>query len=382
MELFRKVRPLLAIGSAVALAIFATIYLFRFFNRANIEKALAGKDGFYVSFVVTSANDDKKVQVVSVAQIFPATQRIGVISFYPAIRLKDNEPSLEEMFKSGGLAAINSAVSEFLGEKVGIHIKLRDTTLAHLVDVLGGIDYFLPAGDLLKDENLPKGQFVLDGSLVPRLLNPPEKNEYTPAFKLFRYYSLVLNAWNQRSRLWPVIKDEKTFALAVRNVETNASAHDLFVLAQTFATQKSWVPILLEVPVRRVKDAFYVDKDSAALYFRNLTKQLTQKEHPFINEPPKMEVKNGTHVPNLARTMRAELSRKGVQILEFTNADHNDYDQTILLGTSGNAFYLESIARIIGVQRSYAAVNRSLFTDLVLVLGKDYNKLKGEEVIR
>ncbi len=382
MELVRKLRPMLLVAAAVTLAIFATVYVYKFFSRASIEKALNGRDGFSMLFVVTSAAEEKKVQVVSVAQVFPATQRIGVISFFPAIRLKDGEQSLDEIYKNKGVSGVSSAVSEFLGERIVSYVKVRDNALAQFVDILGGIDYFLPSGDLLKDENLPHGQFVLDGSLVPRLLNPPEKNEYTPAFKLFRYYSLLLNAWHQRTRLWPLLKDEKTFSIAIKNVETNSSASDLYVLCQQFATNKAWVPILLEVPVRRVKDSFLVDKDSAALYFRNLTKQLTQKDHPFVNDPPKMEVKNGTHVANLARTMRTELSRKGVQILEFTNADHNDYDQTILLGTSGNAFYLESIARIMGVQRSYAAVNRSLFTDLVLVLGKDYNKLKGEDVIR
>jgi len=382
MEILRKLRPLFLIGAALVFAVFATVYIFKFFNRANLEKALNGRDGFSILFVVTSAADDKKVQVVSVAQVFPATQRIGVISFFPATHLKDTDASLEALFKANGVPAVSSAVSEFLGERITAYFRVRDTTLAQFVDILGGIDYFLPAADQLKDENLPRGQFVLDGSLVPRLLNPPEKNEYTPAFKLFRYYSLLLNAWHQRAKLWPLIKDEKVFALAVKSIETNTSASDLFSLCQSFATQKSWLPILLEVPVRRVKDAFHVDRDAAAVYFRTLTRQLTQKEHPFVNDPPKMEVKNGTHVANLARTMRTELSRKGVQILEFTNADHNDYDKTILLGTSGNAFYLESIARIMGVQKSYAAVNRSLFTDLVLVLGKDYNKLKGEEVIR
>lgn len=382
MELIKKFRPLFVAAFAIVIAVFATVYVFKFFNRASIEKALAGRDGFSILFVVTSAADEKKVQVISVAQVFPATQRIGVVSFFPATHLKESAPSLEEAFKSGGISGIKGAVEEFLGDKLLAYVKVRDTALAGFVDILGGVDYFLPKDDRLKDENLPRGQFVLDGSLVPRLLNPPEKNEYTPAFKLFRYYSLFLNVWNQRAKLWPLIKDEKTFALAIKNLETNSAAYDLYALSREFATQKNWVPILLEVPVRRVKDTFHVDKESAALYFRNLTKQLTQKEHPFVSEPPKMEVKNGTHVANLARTMRTELSRKGVQILEFTNADHNDYEQTILLGTSGNAFYLESIARILGVQRSYAAVNRSLFTDLVLVLGKDYNKLKGEEVIR
>lgn len=382
MEILRKLRPLLLIGTALLFAVFATVYIFRFFNRANLEKALHGRDGFSVLFVVTSAADEKKVQVVSVAQIFPATQRIGVISFFPATHLKDTEASLEDLYKAKGVTAVSSAVGEFLGDRMAAYVRVKDNTLAQFVDLLGGIDYFLPGSDLLKDENLPRGQFVLDGSLVPRLLNPPEKNEYTPAFKLFRYYSLFLNAWNQRVKLWPLIKDEKIFAVAAKNIETNTSPSDLFALCQHFSTQKAWLPILLEVPVRRVKDAFHVDRDSASLYFRTLTRQLTQKEHPFVNDPPKMEVKNGTHVANLARTMRTELSRKGVQILEFTNADHNDYEKTILLGTSGNAFYLESIARIMGVQKSYAAVNRSLFTDLVLVLGKDYNKLKGEEVIR
>lgn len=382
MVLLHKLRPIFLAALGVVLTVSVAIYTFRFFNRANLEKALNGRDGFSMLFVVTSATDEKKVQVVSVAQFYPTTQRIGVVSFFPAIHLKDGEMSIEQIYRAKGISGVNAAVTDFLGENITAYVKLRDQALAQFVDILGGIDYFLPPSDLVKDENLPHGQFVLDGGLVPRLLNPPEKNEFTPAFKLFRYYSLFLNAWNQRAKLWPLIKDEKTFAFAIKNVESNASAYDLFTLTQYLATQKSWVPILLEVPVRRLKDTFQVDKDSAALYFRNLKKQLTQKEHPYVNEPPKMEVKNGTHIANLARTMRTELSRKGVQILEFTNADHNDYDQTTLLGTSGNAFYLESIARILGVQKSYATVNRSLFTDLVLVLGKDYNKLKGEEIIR
>lgn len=382
MNVLRKFVPLLLALVVLTGVVVGTIFIFKFFNRTSLEKALNAKDGFSLLFVVTSANDDKKIQLVSVAEIFPATRRIGVVSFYPATHLKDDAQSLQDIFMSNGVSGVSNSISEFLGEKIIGYVKVGDKVLAQFVDVLGGIEYFLPSNDLLKNENLPKGEFILDGSLVARLLNPPEKNEYTPAFKLFRYYSLFLNAWNQREELWPRLKNEKVFSLAVKNLETNTSASDLFVLAHHFATHKNWIPILMEVPVRRVKDAFYVDKDAATLYFRNLTKQVTQKEHPFLSEPPKMEVKNGTHIANLARTMRTELSRKGVQILEFTNADRNDYDKSILLGTSGNAFYLESIAKIIGIKKSYAAVNRSLFTDLVLVIGKDYNKLKGEGVVQ
>ncbi|MCX7633016.1 MAG: LytR C-terminal domain-containing protein [Turneriella sp.] len=379
MEVWRKTRPLLVAAIAVVLAVFFANYLFRFFNRAKLEKALAGKNSFSLLFAATNA-EQKKLQVLSIVQIHPETKRIGVISFFPALRFAEKEPTLDEIYRNGGIKPLAAALANFLGEKTEAYILLPDTALAHAVDLVGGIDYFIPSSDLLKDENLPRGQFILDGSLVVRLLNPPEKNEYTAAIRLFRYYSLLLNAWHQRARLWPLVQDEKVFAQLLRHVQSDASARDLYVLAQQLATQKGWLPILAEIPARRIHDSFLIDSDAATLNFRTLNRQLKQKEHPFVNEPPKMEVKNGTTVANLARTMRAELSRKGVQILEFTNADHNEYEHTILLATSGNAFYLETIARIIGVKHAYAAVNRAQLTDLVLVLGKDYNKLKGEEV--
>jgi hypothetical protein len=60
MDALKKIKPLLLIAFAITLAIFATVQVFRFFNRANLEKALNGRDGFSVLFLVTSAATTKR----------------------------------------------------------------------------------------------------------------------------------------------------------------------------------------------------------------------------------------------------------------------------------------------------------------------------------
>jgi uncharacterized caspase-like protein len=75
MNILRKIRPLLAVVLVVVLAGFATAYIFKFFNRASLEKALNGQDGFSMLFVVNSAADEKKTHVISVVD---ATHRSGV----------------------------------------------------------------------------------------------------------------------------------------------------------------------------------------------------------------------------------------------------------------------------------------------------------------
>ncbi|HRP70595.1 MAG TPA: hypothetical protein PLY93_13785, partial [Turneriella sp.] len=80
MNVLRKLAPFFLIGLILTGVVVGTVFTFKFFNRANLEKALASSDGFSLLFVVTSAIDDKKIQVISVAEIFPATRRIGVVS--------------------------------------------------------------------------------------------------------------------------------------------------------------------------------------------------------------------------------------------------------------------------------------------------------------
>jgi hypothetical protein len=55
--------------------------------------------------------------------------------FYPAIRIKDNEPSLEEIYRNKGVSAVSDALAEFLGDRIPVYVKVRDSVLAQFVDM-------------------------------------------------------------------------------------------------------------------------------------------------------------------------------------------------------------------------------------------------------
>ena len=215
---------------------------------------------------------------------------------------------------------------------------------------------------------------------MTRLISPPtNNNEYSPAFQLFRHYSLILNLWHHRKTKWEILKNPEILNLALGSVKTNLNAEEILFLGNTIWLEKNWMPLFLETPVKRIKDDFIIDTEATLFYLKSFKKILSDKTNPYVEMPPKMEVKNGTDVPNLARELRNKLSSKGVQVIEFANADHHDYENTILIDTGANPYYLETVARMISTEKAYHSVNKALFTDLVMILGRDYKKLNLEK---
>lgn len=361
-------------------ASFAGYQIFRFVNRTKVESMFRKKEPFSIllSAELTSVKG-RQVRFLSIATINPANKRIGFISFFPQTKMGVKEPALQDIIVKESDKALGKVLTRFASTDISYFLNVKLENIRKLIDLMEGVPYFLWSPDILKSESLPAGEFLLDGSLVEKLINIPEQNEYSPAFQLFRNYSLLLNMWQVRKEKWEILRNEKVFALAISGINTNLNPADLYYMGEIFFMEKGWLLNFMEAPVKRVKDSFIIDEDAMTLYLKNFKKIMTLPENPYLQESAKVEIKNGTEVPNLARTLRNKLSRKGLQILEFTNADRNDYAYSVLLDTSGQPFYLDSAADSLGISRVYHAVNRSLFTDLVLVLGEDYRTLKLDE---
>ncbi len=367
-----------ALAVIIALASLMGVLIYKYINRSQVEKYFADEQPFGV--LVTGVYEGQKtrsVRFLSIASVYPQTGRIGFISFFPQTRLEEGKPTLAEAILTDGHEKTANTLATVLGIEIPFHFSVSVDDMVRLVDLMEGLPFYLQPSDRLAGEELPVGEFILDGLLTRRLLAVPEgKNEYSPAFQLFRHYSLLLNLWKQRRSKWELLR--VVLSRATAGVSTDLAMKEMMFLGDTLFAGKGWLPMLMEIPVKRVKDDFVIDTEATALYLKNYRRQLTQKDNPYLEEAPKMEVKNGTMVPNLARELRARLSRKGIQILEFANADRHDYPNTILLDTNGNVFYLESVSRMLGIEKAYHAVNRAHFTDAILILGADYKKLNLE----
>ena len=358
--------------------VFASFKLFQYITRTPIDSYFKEKDSFGILILCKEKISEKEehVRFLSVATIYPKTQRIGFISFLPQTRMKQDEPTLEEKTNFSKPADVADEISKMLNISIPYYIKTDIENVSRVIDLIEGIPFFMSDQSLVEGEQIPPGEFVLTGSMVSQILNPPVKNETKPAIDLFRYYTLLYNIWNNRENKWNLVSDEEIFSLLFKMMESNLTSTEMFNLFKRFATTEGWNLISIEIPVKRIENGFLADLDSTALFLKNFKKDLTEHDNPFLTRMPRMEIKNGTDVNNLAKKIQNSVSRKGIVVVEFSNASSHDYNNSILLDVAGNTYYFNSIAKSLNIQKKYALINKSSFTDMLLILGKDYGKIK------
>ena len=350
----------------------------QFLTRTPVDVFFRDKESFGILLICSEKINEKenRVTFLSVATIYPKTQRIGFISFLPQTRMKEGEPTLEEKVNFSKTRDVADEISSMLNIKIPYYVKADVQSLSKIVDLIEGVPFFMWEPALVEGEEIPLGEFILTGSMVHQVLNPPVKNETKPAMDLFRYYSLLYNIWNDRENKWNLLSDERIFNLFAKMIDSNFSVSELYSLGKKFGLTEGWHLTSIEIPVKRLENGFLADLDSTALFLKNFKKDLVEHENPFVARMPRMEIKNGTEVNNLAKKIQNSIGRKGIVVVEFSNAGSHDYKNSILLDVAGNTYYYYSIAKTLNITRKYALINKSSFTDMTLILGKDYEKIK------
>ena len=369
----------------IPLAIVAVFYLglkaYQLWFDSKAERLMRGDSVFGILLISSDKKTAKrkKVNFISVLMVNPTLARLGFISFMPETKLSKNEKPLQRLVRANEIEQIRNLMSRFLTIEIPFYIQGSTQNIANAIDLVEGLEYFIGGSDALDKDKPIEGEFFLDGSLVSELLDVKEKNEYSSVFQIYKHYSLFLNLWSKREQKWNIIKNQTIFDLMTKDLETNLTMDELYTISKIFLKDPNWLPLFWEVPIKKEKNLFLVNKEAAALYFRDFKEQITKKDSKIFDKPPSLEIRNGTNIPNLAKRIRGSLSKKGFRVLEFTNADSHDYKHTILLDINAKPFYLQSVANTLKIKKYYFAINRTLFTDLVLILGQDYSRIPAEE---
>lgn len=94
-----------------------------------------------------------------------------------------------------------------------------------------------------------------------------------------------------------------------------------------------------------------------------------------------VEVLNGCGIPGLAQKFTDFLRTRQVDVINSDNADHFDYEKTLII--QRNQFVERSyrMAEILSIPKSDTTrilirPDLSLATDVTVILGKDYNQIK------
>ncbi len=92
-----------------------------------------------------------------------------------------------------------------------------------------------------------------------------------------------------------------------------------------------------------------------------------------------LDVLNGSGQPKLAQRMTDFLRARGFDVVEMGNYRSNDVEATLVLDRAGNMDAAKQVAMALGVsaERVRQQIDKSLYLDVSVVIGKDYSRLKA-----
>ncbi len=91
-----------------------------------------------------------------------------------------------------------------------------------------------------------------------------------------------------------------------------------------------------------------------------------------------LDVLNGAGEPKLAQQFTDYLRERGFDVVEIGNYKSQDVNQTIVVDRTGNLKAAKQVAAVLGVpeNRVLQKIDRSLYLDVSVIIGKDYRHLK------
>jgi len=92
-----------------------------------------------------------------------------------------------------------------------------------------------------------------------------------------------------------------------------------------------------------------------------------------------LDVQNGSGEAKLAKKLTEYLRAEGFDVVEIGNYQSPDISETIVIDRTGNMEAAKSVAASLGVPegRVVQKVDRNLFLDVTIVIGRDFASLKA-----
>lgn len=91
-----------------------------------------------------------------------------------------------------------------------------------------------------------------------------------------------------------------------------------------------------------------------------------------------VDVQNGTGENRIGAIFRDYLKKKGYDVVNLDNYKSSDVEKTIIIDRTGDTRKAQRIAEVLGVsaRNIIQQINRDLYLDATIVIGKDYTELK------
>ncbi|PIE04385.1 MAG: hypothetical protein CSA76_04475 [Spirochaetales bacterium] len=334
-------------------------------------------------------DDGEKPLLTEMLMIYPETGLSALINIPEEtgglLSTVDRVDRLESLYNPENLEVYEAEAGKLLGVSPDFRIRLSADNFEKLVDLAGGIDIFIPnaVDDTVENRRylFPPGGVSLDGAKARSYL------EYLPEGEVIdkrtgrehRVVQALLSSLGSKGRY---LTSEEVYPFVLSVFDTNLDDKGLVSLLTFLETLDTGRTIFQGVlGNRRLLDGQTV---LFPHYEGKLIRETVQRVAETLAKAGtfgeklltvRVEILNGTQVTGLASRTAQIFRSYGFRLSSVTNADRNDYEQTVVLDRRGNPDAARQVAELIRCGRIHSRIdeNRDETVDVTVILGKDFD---------
>ena len=292
---------------------------------------------------------------------------------------------IDALYRRGNTAALKKKIEDLLGVPLQSVIDIGRDEAGRLVDLLGGVDVFIPNPVDITQEGrrvlLPSGSVSLDGDKARDFISyrDPLESDAEMIGRRQKFLQALLKALGENNTF---LLQRAPFRMARSALRTNLPSRALASFVMEMGRFDSERIVLQRVlgTTRSVdgRDLLFPHQEGEML--KQAVKQTVAAtaSNEFI--PPDalsitVEVLNGTKAAGLANRARDLFQSYDVEVMAPNNADNDQYINTVVLDRKGNLENARKVADLIHCTRIYSKPDPQLdqAIDVTVILGKDFD---------
>ena len=298
--------------------------------------------------------------------------------------------AIAALYGPDGHAPLTEHLGELLDLKLDFYLDLSYEGLGQLVDVLGGVEVVIPDTIQILEADrrvlLPSGSVVLDGDMAGAYLSY-RTTEESAAERVERVHRLLQGLLRSFADGAAVLADPTAQRLLYDSVVTDLNRRAFDRLLATLVELDTDRVSLLRV-LGRVQDAgdrpLLFPYEEGALLRDSVKQTVAALSVPLDAEDAhvtaSVEVLNGTRTSGLAAQAATVFESFGYRIVAVDNADHTDYERTLVVVRRGGLEQARRAAEVIRCDAGAAQAGdtgvtdpSSATVDVTVILGRDFN---------
>jgi anionic cell wall polymer biosynthesis LytR-Cps2A-Psr (LCP) family protein len=361
-----------------------------------IEEALSGDRVINTLFVLEK---DGKPLSSFVLMYYPTTQRAAIFDIPRdlglIIRRINRVDRIDTLYDRQHVSNFENEIESLLGIEVNFFVILRDDDLGKVVDLLEGVEIFIPSPVEIYTPVpilFPSGMVRLDGDKARAFITYelPEEDREMTSFRRQRFFLGLIKRLGEMRDLISNSQVDTLFQTLITTNMGNRTRVRLFNELAAIDTDRTNIQSV-GGNIREISGQTLL----LPSWDGNLIKQIVsqtlgaitrQTEGSLSERVYTVEVLNGTTVNGLAGRTAELLRGFGYDVISISNAERSDYELTEIVDRSGSTDMVQAFGEVIHCRNIRSEVsppenpeaeldfqNFEYRSDFTLIIGRDFD---------